>query len=158
MIIWPQYIDARLTPSQGRRVTKAQAVDDPIIPEMMRVLQFLGFPEVYADMQGSYPRAQSQGYQIPPTKGCLHVTIKPPKAQHYVRKSEFDTATRGHLVDGLENKHKVLVKLAEMIKTRPDRNPRPLGLFQVMPMPGWELTPGTGQQAGQTPPAGKKKK
>ncbi len=133
--IWPQYMDSRLTPELGRRVSKKQGVPDPNPGEIQRALVQLGFADAFVEPAMSYPGAQSQWYCIPAQRGCVKVSIKAPASEHYIKKSEFDTKTRASRVEGLDSKHQVLVRVAEIIKELPDRRPQPLGVFLHMAPP-----------------------
>ncbi len=41
--IWPQYLDKELSLSQGRKISKEDAVKDPSISDIERALKRLGF-------------------------------------------------------------------------------------------------------------------
>ena len=41
--IWPQYLDKDLSLSQGRKISKEDAVSDPTISDIERALKRLGF-------------------------------------------------------------------------------------------------------------------
>ncbi len=45
-VIWPAYIDAALTRSQGRRVPEASAVEEPTVDEIARAVQQVGYDTV----------------------------------------------------------------------------------------------------------------
>ena len=52
--VYPPYINSKLTTSQGRRISKAVAVENPQIPEILEVLKFLGLD--HAVENKAYPR------------------------------------------------------------------------------------------------------
>lgn len=123
--IFPQYIDAQLAPSDGRRLTKAKAVANPSIEEILTAVKELGFAKAYIDPVKSLPAAQSQDRCIPPPRGCVKVQIKAPRSEHYVKKSEFDKETRAAIVDAVPTKAQLLVKIAELIKAKSAGGARP---------------------------------
>ncbi|MBQ2352816.1 MAG: signal recognition particle subunit SRP19/SEC65 family protein, partial [Methanobrevibacter sp.] len=41
--IWPQYLDKKLTLSEGRKISKENAVSSPTIEEIERSLKRLGY-------------------------------------------------------------------------------------------------------------------
>ncbi|WP_049971030.1 signal recognition particle subunit SRP19 [Haladaptatus cibarius] len=45
-VIWPAYLDAALTRSQGRRVPEASAVEEPTVDEIARAVQQVGYDTV----------------------------------------------------------------------------------------------------------------
>ncbi len=45
-IIWPAYLDAGLSRSEGRRVSKALAVSEPTVDEIARAVQQVGYDAV----------------------------------------------------------------------------------------------------------------
>ena len=54
MIIWPQYIDKSLSVSEGRKVSKEYAVENPTLSDIERALKRMNIPrEVEKDK--SYP-------------------------------------------------------------------------------------------------------
>lgn len=75
VVIYPQYIDATLTPSLGRRTTLQHAVAHPTLDEMFNAAKALGFTDVFADPTKSLPRAQSQPFCIPPLRGVIKVNM-----------------------------------------------------------------------------------
>ena len=109
--IYPQYIDASLTPQQGRRTTLQHAVPHPTIEEMFQALQAMGFKQVICDPRKSLPRAQSQPYCIPPLRGCLKLVIK--------EGDDMDNRTIAN--DRYPNKGAVLRGIADFIKAIPNR-------------------------------------
>lgn len=116
--IYPQYLDAELTQAEGRRLTKKQSVSTPGAEEIMLALRELGYKNIAFDPKKSYPRTQgSDRFPLVP-RGCVKVQIKEPASAHYVKKSDFDSQTRAPVVPGLETKHQVLVKVAEIIKRK----------------------------------------
>lgn len=118
-VIYPQYIDSTLTPSTGRKINLAHAVAEPTIEEMMNALKALGFTAFF-DPSKSLAVSQC-GEVYPPLRGCIRVAIKAPSDEHYIKKSDFDTQTRGTCVEGYTTKGQVLRKLAETIAAIPGR-------------------------------------
>jgi signal recognition particle subunit SRP19 len=45
-VIWPAYIDADLSRSEGRRVSLSDAVEDPTVDEIARAVQQVGYDAV----------------------------------------------------------------------------------------------------------------
>ena len=45
-VIWPAYLDARLTRSEGRRVPTDLAVEDPTVDEIAQAVQQVGYDAV----------------------------------------------------------------------------------------------------------------
>ncbi len=124
--IYPQYIDANLHPSDGRRISACQAVANPSLEEIMSALLSLGFKECFVDPTKSLPAAQAQARMVPAPRGCVKVAIKAPSDQHYIKKSEFDTQSRAVMVEGLPNRSTVMRRVAALIKERnPVRPPVP---------------------------------
>ncbi|CCW71855.1 unnamed protein product [Phytomonas sp. Hart1] len=122
--IYPQYLDAGLTPKEGRRLTKAQAVVNPSVEEIATALHELGFQKIVIMARKSLPRSQgSMRFAIVPY-GAVKVLLKEPTDVHYIKKSEFDQQTRNPTVVGLESKHAVLKRVAALIKEK--GGPRPL--------------------------------
>jgi signal recognition particle subunit SEC65 len=74
--IYPQYIDATLSPEQGRRTTLQHAVAHPTLDEIFQALKHMGFTTVFCDPRKSLPKSQSQPYCIPPLRGVMKVVIK----------------------------------------------------------------------------------
>lgn len=121
--IFPQYMDANLAPSEGRRLTKAQSVENPQLEEITAVLGQLGYKDFFIERTLSLPCSQaSKKYAVVP-RGCVKVAIKRPKAEHYVRLSEFDTRTRGVTVQDIGSKQELLRRVAAAIKA--NGAPRP---------------------------------
>ncbi|MFW5958408.1 MAG: signal recognition particle subunit SRP19 [Natronomonas sp.] len=54
-VIWPAYLDAECTRSEGRRVPKDLAVPEPTADEIARAVQQVGYDAVIERDQ-SYPR------------------------------------------------------------------------------------------------------
>lgn len=119
--IYPQYLDARLTPSEGRRLTKTQAVEHPSMDEIVIALRQLGYRNILVDPSLSLPCSQTtSGFPFVP-RGCIRVAIKSPVDEHYIKKSEFDKQTRNAVVSGIESKQELLRRVAAIIKTREGR-------------------------------------
>jgi signal recognition particle subunit SRP19 len=54
-VIWPAYVDAGLSRSEGRRVSLDAAVEDPTVEEIARAVQQVGYDAV-VDREATYPR------------------------------------------------------------------------------------------------------
>ena len=54
-VIWPAYLDAGLSRSEGRRVSKALAVSEPTVDEIARAVQQVGYDAVI-ERDATYPR------------------------------------------------------------------------------------------------------
>ncbi|KAH9589434.1 Signal recognition particle [Trypanosoma melophagium] len=121
--IFPQYLDSNLTPSEGRRLTKAQSVENPQLEEIAVVLRMLGYTDFFIERNLSYPRSQASSKYAFVPKGCVKVPIKRPKTEHYVRISEFDSQTRGVTVADIRSKQELLRRVAAAIKA--NDTPRP---------------------------------
>lgn len=52
--IWPQYMNKNLSLSQGRKISKEDAVSDPTLSEIERALKRLGFTYT-VDKNRAYP-------------------------------------------------------------------------------------------------------
>lgn len=117
-VIYPQYIDSNVPPREGRRVSLQHAVSSPNVNEIAEALKALGYSSIHYDRDRSLPCAQSQARMNPAPKGCLRVAIKTPSDEHYIRKSEFDTNTRGPVVASVPNKNRLLIKICEYIKRK----------------------------------------
>ncbi|WP_458206439.1 signal recognition particle subunit SRP19 [Haladaptatus sp. NG-SE-30] len=46
LVIWPAYLDAELTRSEGRRVPEHTAVEEPTVDEIARAVQQVGYDTV----------------------------------------------------------------------------------------------------------------
>jgi signal recognition particle subunit SRP19 len=46
IVIWPAYLDAELTRSEGRRVPQRAAVEEPTVDEIARAVQQVGYDTV----------------------------------------------------------------------------------------------------------------
>ncbi|EAN89354.1 hypothetical protein C3747_18g120 [Trypanosoma cruzi] len=126
--IFPQYLDANLTPAEGRRLTKTQSVENPQLEEIAIVLGQLGYKDFFIERTLSLPRSQaSKKYAIVP-KGCVRVAIKRPQSEHYIRMSEFDTQTRGVTVQGIGSKQDLLRRVAAAIKASGVPRPQPVSV------------------------------
>ena len=108
--VYPQYIDAALTPKQGRRTTLQHAVAHPTLDEMFQATRELGFTTLFCDPRKSLPRAQSQPYCIPPLRGVLKVIVE-----------EGEGDAKKPVVEGIPNKSTLLRAIADKIKAIPDR-------------------------------------
>eukprot|EP00796_Vickermania_ingenoplastis_P012325 gene12326-8456_t len=122
-LLFPQYIDAALTPRQGRRLTRSQAVNTPTIAEMLDALRALGYKRFIRDGGCSYPRSQGDAYFPLAPRECVRVAIKEPRDTHYIRKSDFDTEVRAAVVSGIETKMELMRRVAEYIKTTQPQRP-----------------------------------
>ena len=107
--LYPQYIDATLTPEQGRRTTAVNSVPHPTLDEMFVAVRSLG-ATVIGDARKSLPRAQSQPYCIPPPRGVLKVMIYKP-----------DGDGKTPINPEVPNKTTLLRKVAAFIANIPDR-------------------------------------
>jgi len=54
-VIWPAYLDAALTRSEGRRVARDAAIEDPTVDEIAKAVQQVGYDAVIERDQ-TYPR------------------------------------------------------------------------------------------------------
>ena len=54
-VIWPAFLDADLTRSEGRRVAREQAVSDPTVDELAEAVQQVGYDAVI-ERDKTYPR------------------------------------------------------------------------------------------------------
>lgn len=54
-VIWPAYLDAELSRSEGRRVPVDLAVSDPTVDEIARAVQQVGYDAVI-ERDKTYPR------------------------------------------------------------------------------------------------------
>ena len=54
-VIWPAFLDADLTRSEGRRVAREQAVPDPSVDEIAEAVQQVGYDAVI-EREKTYPR------------------------------------------------------------------------------------------------------
>ena len=117
-VIYPQYLDANLKPSEGRRISVQQAVPNPSFQEIADALSALGYRQVCFDPSKSLPSAQAQERQNPAPRGVFRVAIKTPANQHYIKKSEFDVATRAPVVASIPSKHQLLLKIAAHIRRK----------------------------------------
>ncbi|RNF07719.1 signal recognition particle subunit SRP19 [Trypanosoma conorhini] len=124
--IFPQYLDANLTPGEGRRLTKTQSVENPQLEEIAAVLRKLGYQDFFIERGLSLPRSQaSRKYAVVP-KGCVRVAIKRPQSEHYIRMSDFDTHTRGVTVQDIGSKQELLRRVAAAIKASGAPRPQPI--------------------------------
>ncbi|RNF07499.1 signal recognition particle subunit SRP19 [Trypanosoma rangeli] len=129
--IFPQYLDANLTPSEGRRLTRTQSVENPQLEEIVVVLRELGYQDFFIERNLSLPRSQAcNKYAIVP-KGCVRVAIKRPQSEHYIRMSDFDTQTRGVTVQGIGSKQELLRRVAAAIKASCAARPQPVSFADV---------------------------
>jgi signal recognition particle subunit SRP19 len=75
-IIWPAYLDAKISKSQGRKIPKNQAVNSPKLREVTQAAKKLGLnPEV--DKHKSYPKSwwENSGRVIVDNKMAKRETI-----------------------------------------------------------------------------------
>ena len=62
--IWPTYIDSNKTTKEGRRIAKADAVDNPSVQDISEVLESVGVRHVLQPYKG-YPRdVESRWYNL----------------------------------------------------------------------------------------------
>jgi signal recognition particle subunit SRP19 len=54
-VIWPAFLDAELSRSEGRRVAREQALPDPTVDEIARAVQQVGYDAVI-ERDKSYSR------------------------------------------------------------------------------------------------------
>jgi signal recognition particle subunit SRP19 len=54
-VIWPAFLDAELTRSEGRRVARDQAVSDPSVDEIAEAVGQVGYDAVI-ERDATYPR------------------------------------------------------------------------------------------------------
>lgn len=137
-VIFPQYIDALLSPKQGRRLTKSQAVATPTIEEILASLHQLGYRTFVRDSGKSYPRSQGDPYFPLTPKECIRVPIKEPHDVHYIKKSEFDTQERASTLPDIPNKMELLRRIAACIKANNPTRTRQRSVeevFQSLPNP-----------------------
>ena len=92
--LYPQYIDAALTVSGGRRVGKGIALENPTSLEMYQVADKLGVPVVFEP-------AKCYARQSIAKRGRVKCLIKTPADAHRIKKSEFDTEDRTLIVPGI---------------------------------------------------------
>jgi signal recognition particle subunit SRP19 len=130
--IYPQYIDSCLTPSEGRRLTKAQGVDHPTMDEMLLALRVLGYTDVVVETKASYPRSQSTDKFPMVPRGCIKVAVKTPADEHYIKKSDFDTQTRNAVVPGIESKQELLRRIAALIKEKVPNRPKLITVEEII--------------------------
>lgn len=63
-IIWPAYLDADLSRSEGRRISRELAVEDPTVEEIAKAVQQVGYDAVI-ERDKSYSREyESRGRVI----------------------------------------------------------------------------------------------
>ena len=58
-VIWPAFLDAELSRSQGRRVSRDQAIQDPTVDEIATAVQQVGYDAVI-ERNKTYPREYEQ--------------------------------------------------------------------------------------------------
>lgn len=112
-VIYPQYIDSTLTPSEGRRVPASRGIPNPAVDEIIQALKECGFQEIIFDSGKSYPKAQSQPRQVPAPRGCIRLQIKEPASADSTE-DEIRASKHPHLV----NKRQVLLKVCDILKLR----------------------------------------
>jgi len=54
-VIWPAYLDAALSRSEGRRVSTEDALEDPTVDEIAKAIQQVGYDAVI-ERDKTYPR------------------------------------------------------------------------------------------------------
>jgi signal recognition particle subunit SRP19 len=54
-VIWPAYLDAGLSRSEGRRVPRSVAVEEPTVDEIARAAGQVGY-DVVVEREKTYPR------------------------------------------------------------------------------------------------------
>jgi len=54
-VIWPAYLDAALSRSEGRRVSTEDALEDPTVDEIAKAIQQVGYDAVI-ERDKAYPR------------------------------------------------------------------------------------------------------
>jgi signal recognition particle subunit SRP19 len=54
-VIWPAYLDAELTRTEGRRVARELAVEEPTVEEIAKAVQQVGYDAVI-EREKTYPR------------------------------------------------------------------------------------------------------
>jgi signal recognition particle subunit SRP19 len=54
-VIWPVYVDAAKTRTQGRRVAQALAIEEPTVDEIAKAVQQVGYDAVI-ERDKTYPR------------------------------------------------------------------------------------------------------
>lgn len=64
-VIWPAYLDAELTRSEGRRVPRSVAVENPTVDEIARAAGQVGYDTVI-EREKTYPREYAP-------RGCVLV-------------------------------------------------------------------------------------
>ncbi|KAG8342386.1 signal recognition particle subunit SRP19 [Trypanosoma vivax] len=114
--IFPQYIDVNLTPHEGRRLTRTQAVEGPELDVMAAAVRELGYKEVIVDRSISFPRSQASARYVFVPKGCIRVAIKSPQTADSAGKSTSDTQTRQVTVEGIRSKQELLRRVAAIMK------------------------------------------
>ena len=71
-VIWPAYLDAEKTRSEGRRVAKELAVEEPTVDEIAKAVQQVGYDAVI-ERSKTYPREyESRGRVV--VKGAEDAT------------------------------------------------------------------------------------
>lgn len=143
--IFPQYIDARLTARQGRRIPKALAVDIPTVDEMILALRRLGYTSIVRDTRSSYPRSQGDAAFTVVPRECVRVAMKQPANTYYIRKSEFDTATREPVISSIPTKGELLRQMAEIIRTTQAKRPVAPTVEETLAAQTAAMTPGGGK-------------
>ncbi|KPA82930.1 hypothetical protein ABB37_02680 [Leptomonas pyrrhocoris] len=130
--LYPQYIDSSLTPSEGRRLTKEQGVENPSMDEMLLALRVLGYKDVVVEPKASYPRSQSTSKFPMVPRGCIKVAVKTPMDEHYIKMSDFDTQTRSAVVAGIESKQELLRRMAALIKEKVPERPKMITVEEII--------------------------
>ena len=113
-VIYPQYINKKFTQELGRRIPISKALDDPTPGEIHMACAALNLKSVLENK--AFPAAQSR--DGPPGRGRVRVLFKQPLDTHYVKKSEFDTQTRGLVRDDIPSKKVLLCMVADEIRKK----------------------------------------
>lgn len=138
-VIFPQYIDALLSPKQGRRLTKSQSVESPTIKEILDALQSFGYKNVLRDSKVSYPRSQGDPYFPLRPLECIRVAIKKSRDVHYIKKSEFDKEEREPTLAEIPSKMELLRQIALWIKKTSPTRPQQKNIDEVFAA-SWNAT------------------
>eukprot|EP00929_Paragymnodinium_shiwhaense_P007110 TRINITY_DN111061_c0_g1_i1.p1 TRINITY_DN111061_c0_g1~~TRINITY_DN111061_c0_g1_i1.p1 ORF type:complete len:160 (-),score=49.92 TRINITY_DN111061_c0_g1_i1:115-594(-) len=104
-VLYPHYINSKLTYSEGRRISTAKAVPNPVAPEMAQVCEFLKLP-YKLEMNKSYPR----DWMI---RGRIRVMLKTPEGKFTHPE--------------VQSKQQLMLKMGELIPTLKNRQNNPEG-------------------------------
>eukprot|EP01062_Namystynia_karyoxenos_P019286 TRINITY_DN17244_c1_g1_i1.p1 TRINITY_DN17244_c1_g1~~TRINITY_DN17244_c1_g1_i1.p1 ORF type:complete len:206 (+),score=48.70 TRINITY_DN17244_c1_g1_i1:85-618(+) len=108
-VIYPQYVDQKLTYRQGRRVSRSLACENPSALDIFQVCKQLGFHCIFQPNKG-FPRDPVAH------RGRVKVIIKHPLSEHYVKKSDFDQRTRGVYNEEISTKSELLRRLCPVLQ------------------------------------------